>query len=144
MQSRILLSHKKNGIMTFAATWMDLEIIIQSQRQIPYGVIYMWSLKKLYKWTYLQNRNRLQHCSLFFIFILFIFGCIMWHVVPSPTRDWTHTPCSISTESYLLDHQSQNWFVKDGKYLHSFWKKKIVCVHHIVIHVYFQNVPVLV
>ena len=27
----ILFSHRKNKIMTFAATWMDLEIIISSQ-----------------------------------------------------------------------------------------------------------------
>ena len=27
----ILLSHKKNGIMTFAATWMDIEMIILSE-----------------------------------------------------------------------------------------------------------------
>ena len=44
----ILLAHKKNEIMPFAATWMDLEMIILSevrQRQIPYDISYMWTLK---------------------------------------------------------------------------------------------------
>ena len=53
---------KKNEIMPLAATWMDLEIIILSeisQRQISYDIAYMLNLKKWYKWTYLQNRNRL-------------------------------------------------------------------------------------
>ena len=45
----ILLSHKKNKIMPFTATWMDLEIIIlsevsQTERQI-YDITYMWNLK---------------------------------------------------------------------------------------------------
>ena len=43
---------------------MDLEIIILSEvshteRQIAYDIPYMWSLKILYKWTYLQNRSKL-------------------------------------------------------------------------------------
>ena len=46
----ILLSHKKNPIMPFAATWMDLAIIIQSEasqtEQISYDTTYMWNLKK--------------------------------------------------------------------------------------------------
>ena len=48
--------------MPFAATWMNLEIITLSevrQRQILDDVTYMWNLKKFYKWTDLQNRNRL-------------------------------------------------------------------------------------
>ena len=28
------------------------------ERQISYDITYMWDLKKGYKWTYLQNRNR--------------------------------------------------------------------------------------
>ena len=28
------------------------------EKQIPYGIIYMWTLKEQYKWTYLQIRNR--------------------------------------------------------------------------------------
>ena len=41
---------KKNEIMPFAATWMDLEIIIlsnisQTEKDIPYNITYMWNLK---------------------------------------------------------------------------------------------------
>ena len=47
-----------------AATWMDLEIIILSevsQRKVNiiWYHLYMESKKSWYKWTYLQNRNRL-------------------------------------------------------------------------------------
>ena len=40
---------KKNDIMPFAATWMDLEIIILSevsQTKKDKYIIYMWNLKK--------------------------------------------------------------------------------------------------
>ena len=55
---------KKNEIMPFAATWMDLEIIIlsdvvrQRKTNIIWYHLYVESTK-WYKWTYLQNRNRL-------------------------------------------------------------------------------------
>ena len=44
----ILLSHK-NKIMSFASTWMDLEMIILSEvreRQISYDITCMWNPKK--------------------------------------------------------------------------------------------------
>ena len=44
-----MLDIKKNEIMPFVATWMDLEIIILSavrERQISYAITYMWNLKK--------------------------------------------------------------------------------------------------
>ena len=42
----ILLSHKENEIMPFAATWMDSEMIILSEvrereRQMPYSIIFV-------------------------------------------------------------------------------------------------------
>ena len=47
IHSGILLSHEKDKIMRFAATWMQLEIIILSevsQREMPYDITYMWNL----------------------------------------------------------------------------------------------------
>ena len=46
----ILLSHKKSEIMPFAATWMDLDIIILSEvkpereGQISHDITHMWNL----------------------------------------------------------------------------------------------------
>ena len=48
---------KKNEIMPFAATWMDLEMIILSEvreRQIPYDITYRWNFIQMN----LGNRNR--------------------------------------------------------------------------------------
>ena len=49
-QQNNYLAIEKNEIMSFAATWMDLEIIIlsevsQKERQITYDITYMWNLK---------------------------------------------------------------------------------------------------
>ena len=50
MYDGILFGHKKNEIMSFAATWMELEIIILSkserERQILYDITYLWNLTK--------------------------------------------------------------------------------------------------
>ena len=44
------LAIKKNEIMPFAATWVDLEIIILSEvnqtEQQKYNITYIWNLKK--------------------------------------------------------------------------------------------------
>ena len=63
----ILLSHKKEWHLTicnnmhgprgYYAKWNV------RQRKIPYDITYMWNLKKWYKCTDLQNRNRLLKSS---------------------------------------------------------------------------------
>ena len=48
IDSGILLSHKKNEILSFAIAWIELEIIILSevsQRQILYDTTCLWNLK---------------------------------------------------------------------------------------------------
>ena len=42
----ILLSHEKNEIMSFAATWMDLKIISLSQTEMEHSeIMNMWNPK---------------------------------------------------------------------------------------------------
>ena len=53
---------KRNEAMWFAATWMDLDIIILSevsQRKTSYDIANMWNLRKWYKWVHLQSRKKL-------------------------------------------------------------------------------------
>ena len=63
----ILLSHKRelnNAICSNMSRPRDYHTKgSKSDReiQISYEITYMWNLKKWYKWTYLQNRNRLRH-----------------------------------------------------------------------------------
>ena len=59
----ILLSHKKNEIMPFAAIRMNLEIVKLSEvKQIKVSIIwhclYAESKKKWYKWTYLKKQKQ--------------------------------------------------------------------------------------
>ena len=56
---------KKNKIMSFAATWMDLEVIILSEvrkrktNTIRYHLYVEFKIQ--HRSTYLQNKNRLTH-----------------------------------------------------------------------------------
>ena len=47
---------KKDEIMPFAATWSEVSQAEKDKYRIT--ITYMWNLKKSYKSTYLQNRNR--------------------------------------------------------------------------------------
>ena len=48
--------------MTFAATWMELEIVVLSEvsqtRQIPYDIAYMWNLEKIEQMNSFKIRSR--------------------------------------------------------------------------------------
>ena len=53
----------KNEVMPFAATWMNLEIIIlskESQREKSkyHDITYMWNFLNWSNWTDIHNRNR--------------------------------------------------------------------------------------
>ena len=56
-------SVKKNEIIPFAATWMDLEIItlneVRQRKTNVWYCLHVGSKKKWYNWSYLWNRNRL-------------------------------------------------------------------------------------
>ena len=57
----VYLAIKKNEMMPFGATWMDLEMIIlsevnQRERQISHDKTYMWNLST-HRQTFFQNRK---------------------------------------------------------------------------------------
>ena len=57
---------KKDVIIPFVGTWMDLEIIIlsevnlDSEKQIPYDIAYMWNLKIMIEINLFTKQNRLR------------------------------------------------------------------------------------
>ena len=62
MHHRTLLSYERKEIMSFAATWMDLEMIILSEvnqkENVKYHMISLYVDSKIrHKSTYLQNKN---------------------------------------------------------------------------------------
>ena len=56
----ILLRHKKNEILPFAAAWMDLEGTVLSeviQRHILYDITDLWESKTFYTFKLLSSHN---------------------------------------------------------------------------------------
>ena len=55
-----LLSHEKDRLLPFAATWMQLEILFLRKRKANTTWYHLYVESKTWcKWTYLQKRNRL-------------------------------------------------------------------------------------
>ena len=57
---------KKNEIMPFTATWMDLDIVLlsedrQTKEKYCMKTLICESKKKWYKWIYLKKRKRSTH-----------------------------------------------------------------------------------
>ena len=65
IHNRILLSHKKNEIMPFAATWIDLEINIlnevSQEEKDKCHMILMWNLITYYMWNLKYNIHELMY-----------------------------------------------------------------------------------
>ena len=59
--SGILLNHKKEWTNAICTNMDGLGNYhtVNYMRQIFYDIAYIWNLKKWYKWTYIQNTNRL-------------------------------------------------------------------------------------
>ena len=61
----ILLSHKKEWSNVICSNmdgprdYHTKSSKPDRERQVSYDIAYIWNMKKRYKWTYLQNRNRL-------------------------------------------------------------------------------------
>ena len=52
---------KKNKIMPFAVTWMDLEIVILSEvRQRKRNITYVWNLKKMKQMNLFTKQKQTQ------------------------------------------------------------------------------------
>ena len=62
-QWNLIHSLKKNEVMPFAATWMDLECVILSEisqreeEKCPYHITYRWNLKRNYRTEVIKQKE---------------------------------------------------------------------------------------
>ena len=54
-EGNIAICNNMNGHRDYHTKWIKSD----RERQMLCDITYKWNLKKWYKWTYLQNRNRL-------------------------------------------------------------------------------------
>ena len=78
------------------------------ERQISYAITYMWNLKAGYKWTYLQNRNRVIECR------KQAYGCCFCSV--SKLCITLCEPMDCSTPGFLVPH-----LLPESAQLHVHW-----------------------
>ena len=96
------------------------------ERQIPYDITYMWNLKKWYKWTYLESRNRLTDIQNKFMVIWSLRITIQGAQIPAATR--TVSPLGNKRQEFLKENREAHlvsksflWRVVTGRYVFFFF-----------------------